>query len=161
MFKINEIVVYRKDLYRVSEIEKMDSNEYKYILVPYQNDDGSLRIQVPASNKMGYLRKLSTEDEIQKMISRIPDISVLQGNIRWIENEYRSKMKHPSLDDLICIIKTSYLRNQDRLEQNKKASAIDSSYFVEAEKLLYQEIGAVLSLSEEEAKNYVISAIKK
>ena len=129
MVQVNEVVVYRKDIYRVSEIRRGSSKDDTfYVLVPSLYDDGSLRIQVPASNKMGYLRKLSTKEEIQSLIKRIPEIPVIEGNNRMVENEYKTRMKKPTLEDLVSIIKTTYLRNQERFDQNKKAGAVDSMY---------------------------------
>lgn len=160
MFTVNEIVIYRKDIYRIKEIKEGNAKEENYyLLVPYQ-DDGSLRIQVPVTNKMGYLRKLSTKKEIEALIKRIPEIQVLQGNVRMLETEFRNMLKKPSLDDLVCIIKTTYLRNQERLVQNKKKGSADTAFFNEAEKILYQEIGAVLNLTSEQAKEYIITKIK-
>ena len=162
MFQKDEVVVYRKDIYRISEIRKGDCKENTYyVLVPYQNDDGTLKIQVPAANKMGYLRKLSTKEEIEQLIEKIPDIKLIEGNNRLLENDYRARMKKPSLEDLVAIIKTTYLRNQERLDQNKKVGAEDNAYFKEAEKVLYQEIGAVLQMSMDEARAYVTGSIQR
>ncbi len=161
MFTVNEIVVYRKDVFRIKEIIKKDSKDASYyLLVPYENDDGSLKIQVPVANKKGYLRKLSTKEEIESLIKRISEIQVLQGNVRMLETEFRNMMKKPSLDDLVCIIKTTYLRNQERLAQNKKMGSADTAFFNEAEKILYQEIGVVLNLTIEQAKEYITTKIK-
>jgi len=162
MVQVNEVVVYRKEIYRVSEIRRGSSKDDTfYVLVPSLYDDGSLRIQVPASNKMGYLRKLSTKEEIQSLIKRIPEIPVIEGNNRMVENEYKTRMKKPTLEDLVSIIKTTYLRNQERFDQNKKAGAVDSMYFKEAEKVLYQEIGAVLNMSLDEAREYVVASMNR
>lgn len=161
MYKVNEVVVYRKDIYRISEIRKGSSKEDTFfVLVPSQNDDGSLKIQVPASNKMGYLRKLSTKDEIEALIQRIPEIPVIDGNNRMIENDYKARMKKPTLEDLVAIIKTTYLRNQERLDQNKKIGAVDNNYFKEAEKVLYQEIGTVLDMTVDQTRDYVVAALQ-
>ena len=161
MYKVNEVVVYRKDIYRISEIRKGSSKEDTFfVLVPSQNDDGSLKIQVPASNKMGYLRKLSTKDEIEALIQRIPEIPVIDGNNRMIENDYKARMKKTTLEDLVAIIKTTYLRNQERLDQNKKIGAVDNNYFKEAEKVLYQEIGTVLDMTVDQTRDYVVAALQ-
>ncbi|MBQ4343915.1 MAG: hypothetical protein IJC38_08495 [Erysipelotrichaceae bacterium] len=161
MYSENEVVVYRKDMYRIKEIKRDNTGSVScYLLVPYENDDGSLRVQVPATNKKGYLRKVSTKDEIESLISRISEIPVLDGTSRVIENEVRKILKKPSLDDLVCIIKTTYLRNQERLESNKKTNAAENAFFKETEKLLYQEMGVVLNLTCEQVKEYIIQKIK-
>ena len=89
MYSKNEVVVYRKGMYRISEIIKGDSKDSSYyVLVPYENDDGSLRVQVPVLNKMGYLRKLPTRQEIEQLIEKIPQIPVIEKNNRMLEAEY-------------------------------------------------------------------------
>ena len=89
MYSKNEVVVYRKGMYRVSEIIKGDSKDSSYyVLVPYEHDDGSLKVQVPVLNKMGYLRKLPTRQEIEQLIEKIPQIPVIEKNNRMLEAEY-------------------------------------------------------------------------
>ena len=161
MYSKNEVVVYRKGMYRISEIIKGDSKDSSYyVLVPYENDDGSLRVQVPVLNKMGYLRKLPTRQEIEQLIEKIPQIPVIEKNNRMLEAEYRIMLKNPALEDLIRIIKTTYLRNQERLLLNKKSSRSDQDYFDEAERILYQQIAYVYNLDYEGAKQYVLSKLQ-
>lgn len=70
-------------------------------------------------------------------------------------------MKSGTHEDLVKIIKTSYLRNQIRILNNKRISEIDDEYFRRAEKYLYEEIGIVLNLSFENTKEYIINKLKK
>lgn len=70
-------------------------------------------------------------------------------------------MKSGTHEDLVKIIKTSYLRNQIRILNNKRISEIDDEYFRRAEKYLYEEIGTVLNLSFENTKEYIINKLKK
>lgn len=53
------------------------------------------------------------------------------------------------------------MRNQERLSNNKKISEKDNRYFLMAENLLYEEIAAVLHISSQEAKEYVLSHVEK
>ena len=69
-------------------------------------------------------------------------------------------VENPALDDLIRIIKTTYLRNQGRLLLNKKTSRSDQVYFDEAERILYQQIAYVYNLDYEGAKQYVLSKLQ-
>ena len=63
-------------------------------------------------------------------------------------------------EDIIAIIKTTYLRNEKRLENKKKISEKDNKYFKMAEEFLYNEIGIVLNMTKEQAKEYVIKNVK-
>lgn len=80
---------------------------------------------------------------------------------KQIEQEYKELMKSGTHEDLVKIIKTSYLRNQIRILNNKRISEIDDEYFRRAEKYLYEEIGIVLNLSFENTKEYIINKLKK
>lgn len=78
-----------------------------------------------------------------------------------IENEYKKLLDSCSYDDLISIIKTTYLRNKERLDNNKKIAEKDNYYFEKAELILYSEFSMVLGLSFEETKKYVTDKIKE
>ena len=64
-------------------------------------------------------------------------------------------MQSGTHEDLIKIIKTTYLRNEKRINDNKKISEIDDTYFKKAEKYLYNEFSVVLNKTFEETKEYV------
>ena len=51
------------------------------------------------------------------------------------------------------------MRNQKRIEHNKKTSDKDSRYFELAETYLYYEIATVMNMSFEEAKDYVVTRV--
>lgn len=68
-------------------------------------------------------------------------------------------MQSGTHEDLIKIIKTTYLRNKERTENNKKIREIDDSYFKKAEKYLYNEFSIVLNKSFEETKEYIINKV--
>ena len=114
MFKIGDYVIYRKDLCIVKEIK--NNKYYKLALI----DDESLTISVPIENKLGFLRKPITLEEANDIISNIPNIQPIITNDKLIENEYKNLMRTNKHEDLIKIIKTTYLRNKERLDLGKK-----------------------------------------
>ena len=89
------------------------------------------------------------------MINILP----IESNERFIENEYRKLLSINSHEDLIKIIKTSYLRNKKRMDNNKKTSSRDSEFLELAEKYLYSELGLSLGLSFEDTKDYIINKL--
>ena len=70
-------------------------------------------------------------------------------------------MQSGTHEDLIKIIKTSYLRNKERIDNNKKTTDKDNHYFNQAETYLYNEFSVVLNLSYEETKDYIINEVNK
>ena len=154
MFKINDYVVYRKDVCIVKDIkeQEIDKSLY-YVLIPI--NDKSLKIKVPTANRLGLLRNLITKEELDNIIKNIPNIKIIKENDRLIENEYKELLKSGTFNDLIKIIKTTYVRNKEREDSKKKSSDKDMTYFQLAEKYLYTEFSIVLNKSYNETKEYV------
>lgn len=162
MYKINDIVVYRRDVCKVVGKQRSDfTGEKCYILVPYYKSDGSVKMQVPMSNKGGHLRNLVTREEIHKLIQETPDIEMLASKPANMKSQYANLIKTDSLQDLVCIIKTSYSRNKERLDQHKKLASIDDEYLQKAEEYLYNELAVALDMSFDEAKAYFSSEVAK
>ena len=109
MFEIGEIVVYRQEVYRIiKRIKDLSRQEDYFVLEPYHSVEVIItQVKILCNRGNGVLRKLSTKEEIQSLINKIPHIKVIDGTPREIEAEYRNRLKKPSLEDLIVIIKTS------------------------------------------------------
>lgn len=147
-----DYIVYRKETCKI--IEKEDGY---YRLVPV--NDTSIKYKVPVDSN--FLKKVITKEEIDRLLLEIPEINTIDLGEKQIEQEYKDLMKSGTHEDLVKIIKTSYLRNQIRILNNKRISEIDDEYFKRAEKYLYEEIGIVLNLSFENTKEYIINKLKK
>lgn len=158
MFNIGDYVVYKRDVCQISDIKVYNNKEY-YVMYPI--DDKTLKINVPIDNSFGYIRNVLSKDDAENLISKIHDISIIETTDRMIENQYKSLLQSGKFEDLICIIKTTYLRNDERRRQGKKIGEIDDSYFKLAEKLLYNELSISLGKSYEETKNYIIESVGK
>lgn len=149
---MKKYIVYRNE---VCQILKEENN--LYFLIPV-NDD-SIKYQVPKDSIL--LRKLITKEEIDKLLLEIPEIKTIDNGDKKIEQIYKELMNRRTHEDLIKIIKTTYLRNQLRVLNNKKISEIDDEYLKRAEKYLYEEIGVVLNMTYEQTKEHVIKKIKE
>ncbi len=161
MYKVNDYVVYKKDVCKVKEIKEnnLNGNCY-YVLVPIC--DESLIIDVPVDNKMGYIRDLLSKKEADYLINNIVNIEPLENiDSKYIENTYKELFHSGTHEDLIKIIKTTYLRNENRLKNKKKISEKDSDYFTQAEKYLYNELSVVYNMSFEEIKEYIIHKVEE
>ena len=157
MFQVGDYIVYKRNVCQIKEIKKnyMNNLDY-YILIP--NLDNSLQIQIPVTTNV--IRELISKEEIEKIIEDIPNIERINTEDKNLEQEYKKLLNSGSQRDLVKIIKTTYLRNQERLENKKKIGDKDSRYFEEAEKDLYDEFATVLGLSIEETKDYVINKVE-
>lgn len=160
MYKVNDIVVYKRDLCKVVEIRKNKlTNLDSYIMVPIL--DESLKIEVPVDNDLSYIRSVISKEEADNLIKKIPNIKTLQLDSKNLDSEYKYLYNSASLEDLITIIKTTYLRNDERLKTRKKVSEKDSVFFEKAEKSLYNELAISYNMNYENTRDYVINEMKK
>lgn len=159
MYKVNDYLVYKKDVCRVKEIRKnkINGSDY-YILVPI--DDDSLIIDVPIDNRMGFIRDIISKEDAEKLIENIPNIEPITNiDFKYIENTYKELIRNGSYEDLVKIIKTTYLRNEERASNKKKLSDKDTKYFEQAEKYLYNELAISFRISFDEVKEYIINKV--
>lgn len=156
MFKVNDYVIYKRDLCKIKEITD-NKGVLFYKLAPI--DDESLIIRIPVDNKQNNLRYPISKEESEELIKKIPLIKEIDTKDKILDNIYKELMKTNKHEDLIRIIKTTYLRNQKRLEEGKKILDKDSNYFEKAEKYLYNELSISLGMNYDECKQYVISKL--
>lgn len=64
-------------------------------------------------------------------------------------------------EGLIKIIKTTYIRNKERVDNKRKIGEKDDTYFKKAEKLLYTEFSLALNMTYDETKDYVLSKVEE
>lgn len=154
MYQKNDYVVYRKEVCIVKDIIKLNGEKY-YTLSPLSDD--SLTMKIPVSNP--FIRNVLNKKAAENLISKISEIETLDLNAKMLEHEYQGLLASSSLEDLIKIIKTTFLRNEKRKSEGKKIGEKDYSYFNKAEKLLYNELSISLGLSFDETKEYLIKKL--
>ena len=112
MYKVGDLVVNKNNICRIEDIlHNYIKNEDYYLLIPI--DDKSLKLKVPINSS---IRSLISKEDIEKLIIRIPNIDPLSLDERSIENEYKKLYLSGKHEDLIKIIKTTYLRNNERIK---------------------------------------------
>lgn len=150
MKNIGDYIVCRKEVCKIKDIKNN-----LYVLEPI--DDTTLTLQVPINSQV--LRDLIKKKDIDKLLKEIPSIDTVNSSDRLIEQTYKELMQNGTYEDLIKIIKTTYLRNENRKNNKKKISEVDNEYFNKAENYLYNEFSIVLNLSFDETKEYVIKIV--
>lgn len=156
MYNQNDYLVYRKDICLVKEIIKIKNENY-YNLVPLC--DKSLSLKVPVDNRANLIRKVMNKNEALELINILPSIKPLNLDDKNIDTEYQKLMNSNNIIDLIKIIKTAYLRNDNRIKNGLKITEKDENYFERAEKLFYMELSISLNLSYDETKEYIINKL--
>ena len=158
MHKENDYIIYKKEVCKILDILPNYFKNQDYYLLN-QLSDNTLTIKVPTNSKE--IRSLITKKEVENIIKRIPQIEIIESDTKTLETIYKDLIYKGNHEDLIKIIKTSYLRNKERLDNNKKTTDKDNYYFNLAEKYLYNEFSIVLKLPYEETKQYVINNVNK
>ena len=157
MFGVNEYIVYINNVCYIKEIIEIKDKKY-YVLFPI--DDDSLTIKVPVDNS--FIRRVISKDEVAEIIKNIINIDIIKvDNEKMIEQEYKKLLENATHENLIKIIKTSYLRNDKRKREKKKISEKDDTYFKLAEKILYNEFSVALKMNYEDTKKYVVDSVEK
>lgn len=158
MYKIDEYLRYGKDVCKVKDIKlkKYNDQDY-YLLVPVK--DESLKIETPVNSDK--LQDLISKEELENLIKKIPSIEPIEIEEKFLESEYKKLLQTGDYESIIKVIKTTYLRNKERLENNKKRAEKDTNYFELAEDYLYNEFSVVLGKSYDDTKNYVINQIEQ
>lgn len=161
MYKINDYVIYKKDVCIIKDIRenKLNGTTY-YVMTPL--DDESLIIDTPTNNKLGFIRDVMTKDKALELINKIPSIEpILDIDDKKLELKYKELLNTHNYEDIIRIIKTTYLRNENRINNKRKISEKDKIYFNLAEKYLYNELSISLNMTRSEVKDYIASIVKK
>ncbi|MDY5577497.1 MAG: CarD family transcriptional regulator [Lachnospiraceae bacterium] len=164
MYEIGDYIV--KAVYGVCRVEDIlhmnmsGTDKLYYMLIPIE--DKGAKIYVPTDTVDIGIRKTMTKEEAWEFIERIPEIEET-----WIDNEklrekrYKEVVRSCKPDDLVGIIKTTYLRKKRRLEQGKKNTAVDERYLKMAENHLYSELGFALDKDKDEILGIIEDAIAR
>ena len=158
MYNVNDYLVYKNDVCKVKEIKKAYIKDIDYYFLCPKEDE-SLIIKVPVSNKE--IRNIISKEEALNLIDKIKNIPELDINDKNLENQYKDLMNNHNLEDIIKVIKTTYLRNKKREDEGKKIGEKDNLYFVKAENRLYDELSISLNMTSKEVKNFIIQKFEK
>ncbi len=136
------------------DIKGVAGNRLYYVLSPcFQKGN---RIFTPVDNEKVTLRAVMSREEAAALIDRIPEIEELwETDDKQREKHYKEAIRSCDPQEWIRIIKTSYLRQEERRAQGKKATTVDERYFRSAEDHLYSELAVSLEMPREEVKSYI------
>lgn len=152
MYKENEYVMYKNDVCFIKEIKTINNNKY-YVLIPL--NDKTLIINTPVINKQNYIRNIISKKDALNLINEIKYITPLDTTNKNLENEYKELLNTNDKKNLIKIIKTIYLKNIEKINNNKKICDKDKYYFEKAEMYLYNELSISLNKNVMEIKNLI------
>ena len=160
MFNIGELVMYGSEgVCRISAIceESFGGASARYYeLIPEYRANTSVLVPVDNEKLTAKMHPLLTPDEVETLVSTIPDVRT-----EWIENENKRKERYKQMlssgdrSDLVCILKTLYNHRIECVKKERKLHAVDERFFAEAAEKLHSEIAAVLGITPDEAESYI------
>lgn len=160
MFEVGEYIVYGvKGVCRVEDITHIDisgadKNRLYYVLTPIGESSG--KIYAPTDNQKVMMRRIISKEEADRLIDELPQIELL-----WVpddkqrEAKYKEALNTCDYRAWVSIVKTLYLRKQERVSQGKKITALDERYMRTAENELYSELSLTLGVPKNEMENYI------
>ena len=158
MYKINDYILYKREVCRIKDIKNKYFQDRDYYVLTPVNDE-SLTLNIPLDSPD--IQNILTKEQAMDIIKSIKDVECINTDEKSLENTYKELLSTQTTLDLAKIVKTTYIRNQNRLNSGKKIADKDNNYFNLAEKYLYTTLGIALGMSYDECKNYVIDFISK
>lgn len=160
MFQIGDIVIYGHhgvcEIIGIGNLKMpmADQEKLYYTLRPVYRTGSSVYAAV--DNHKIVMRLVISKEEANKLIERIPQIETV-----WIVNEkarevqFKEALQTCDPEEMVKMIKTLYLRKQQRLEKGKKVTVVDEKYFRQAEDKLYEELAYALDMNKNEIGSYI------
>ncbi len=165
MFEVGEYVVCgSKGVCVVENITTLDiagvDKERKYYILKPIYQTGST-VYVPVDSSKDSMRRVMERKDAQKLIEAIPDVPLLViTNDKLTEQTYKESLKSGNCEEWVRIIKTIWLRKQQRLQTGRKVTAVDAKYFHMAEESLYGELAVALDLNRDAVAEYIVEKIE-
>lgn len=160
MYKINDMVIYGNEgICKITDLTKRSfANKIVqyYVLKPVYNEHSVVYIPINNVELVSKMKRILSVEDIYDLIRTLPDEEDC-----WIENDnlrkekYREILRNGDRKELMKMIRTLYLYQQELKKNGKKFHAIDEKFFKDAEKTLYDEFAYVLKIRQEEVVAFI------
>ncbi|MGI6152449.1 MAG: CarD family transcriptional regulator [Christensenellaceae bacterium] len=160
MFQKNEYVMYETSgVCQISDIAcpdfaKATERQY-YFLKPLHSPCDCIYVPVGNETKLR-IRKILTRDEANKLISKIPELEA-----KWIDDDnvreeaYKSALQSFDCYEWVKMIKSLYLKIDERKQDGKKPIQMDQKYMGMAEDYLHGELSVALDIPIEKVREHI------
>lgn len=164
LFSKGEYIVYgTTGVCMVKDITTMDREDVPkeklyYVLEPARTAGGM--IVTPVEGNKNIMRKVLTKEEAYELLDGIKAIDLLKvSDEKQRETRYKEALKTCDCKAWIGIIKTLYLRKQDRMVRGKRLTEVDERYMKKAKENLQGELSITLGIPEGEVERFIIDRI--
>lgn len=162
MFKKGDFVINANNgICEIDDIVTMNmsgTNKEYFLLIPVS--EKTAKVYIPVDMASQRIRLTMNKNEALALIQSIKDIDEA-----YVENEkerekiYKEALNSRDPKRLVGIIKTLYLRRQERVEAGKKNTAVDERYFKLAENHLHNELAFALQVDKAEVNEIILKHI--
>ena len=151
---------------RITGTERRDMAGMKleyYVLQPIYNQQAKVLVPMHNEQLTAKMRRVLTADEIHDLIRSMP----AGPDLCWEENDavrreqFKDILARGDRGEIVCLIKTLYLRQQAMAEKGKKLHLADERFLKDAEKKLYEEFAHVLHIEREQVLPFILEKIQE
>lgn len=166
MFDVGEFVVYGTNgICLIKDITTLNlsgcDSERKYYVLESIRKKGNQSF-VPVDSDKVQIRRVIAKAEAQELMDEIPMIDGIDTRDDKVrENTYKELVKLCECREWIRIIKTIYVRKQERVARGKKMTATDERYLRLAQDNLYEELGFSLGLDKDKLETYFTDCLHR
>ncbi len=164
MFNVGDYIIYGSSgVCKVTSVGKLSisgDDKLYYTLAPIYSKSSTL--YTPVDNQKVVMRSVITREEAERLVENINTVETL-----WVDDEkkreeyYKKALRTCECEEWIKIIRTSYLRIQDRKESGKKVINSDEKYLRTAEDYLYGELAVALHMDKDKVQQYIASKVER
>lgn len=135
-------------------------NEY-YVLKPVFSEKSLYYIPTDNEKAAAKIRRILSTEEIYSLIRSVPEEETL-----WIENKsqrkeaFRRILVSGNRHKLLCMLRTLYLKEQEKKSAGKHLYLSDERIMREAEKIIYEEFAHVLDIRPEQVLPFILKQVE-
>lgn len=140
------------------DMEGIDKNQWFFLVVPVEEQ--STKLYIPVEKIGDKTRMVMNEGEAWHLMDDVARIDELEiPNDRLREQIYKQALLSNDPAQLIRVIKTIFVRKQQRAAEGKKNTVVDERYFKLAENNLYDELAFAIGREKEEIPDLIAERI--
>lgn len=153
MFSVGEIIVHNKlGLCTVKEMTNFNNIDY-YVLTTSEDDT---KIMIPVSNSNKLLRKITTKQEVDNLVIKVPKLEVeIIRDFKTRVKKYEELLKSGETENLVILLKMIHKQKKE----NNNMTVADKEILKTAEKLLFNELAYVLNIETNEVEKYLFKTV--
>lgn len=159
-FQPGEYVIYGcKGVHRIMDrvmlaMDGSASEKEYYVMQPCGKPEGSVYAPVDAAKTN--MRRIMTRPEAEQFLRTAPAIQLLDfHNRKLLEDACKECIRSCDPEELMRVIRTLWVRKQERLRQGKKMTLTDIHYMEQAENILYMELSIVFDVPKDEVPELI------